>query len=141
MATSTTSNVIIVNAITRAIDAMVNPSITFDKACDTVRAFRASGKLEDKTAREYFQAALQAKVPAYKAQLTDKGYPTQGSAFQRAVSRLMKATAPEQAASVKEELAVPADIQALFNKAWALCSQYEAAGKLAATAMAIAKAK
>lgn len=136
-----TSTTIVRNAITTAVDTLVNQSIAFDAACDTVRGYRATGKLEDKLAREYFQAALQAKVPAYKAQLTDRGYPTQGSAFQRAVSRLMAATKPEQADSkAKEELAVPADIQALMNKAWALCSQYEAAGKLAATALANAKA-
>lgn len=139
--TATTNNTIVINAVTKAVDAMVNQALAFDAACATVRGYRVSGKLDDKTARGYFQTALQAKVPAYKAQLTDKGYPTQGSAFQRAVSRLMAATKPEAVDHVeKEELAVPAAIQALMNKAWAMCAEYEGAAKLAATALANAKA-
>ena len=136
---ASTSNVIIVNAITRAIDAMVNASITYRDACDTVRAYRASGKLDDKTARGYIQTALRAKVPAYTKQVTDKGFPAQKSAYQRAVSRCMADTAPEQVASVKEELEVPASILKAAAALWTLCSQYEAAGKLCATALATVK--
>lgn len=135
-----TSNTIIVNAITTAVDTMVNQALAFDAACDTVRAYRAAGKLDDKTARGYFQAALMSKVPAYKGQLTDKGFPAQGSAFQRAVSRLMKATAPEQITHAKEELAVPANILAAAAALWALCNEYEGAAKLCATAIANVKA-
>ena len=39
----------------------------------------------------------------------------------------------------KIELDVPADILAAAAKLWALCAQYESAGKLAATAVAMAK--
>lgn len=135
-----TSTTIVRNAVTTAVDTMVNQSIAFDAACDTVRGYRMAGKLDDKTARGYFQCALQAKVPAYKGQITDKGYPAQGSAFQRAVSRLMAATKPAQATHEKEELEVPKAIREAAAKLWALCSEYEAAGKLCATAMANAKA-
>jgi hypothetical protein len=48
----------------------------------------------------------------------------------------MADTAPVQADKTKEELAVPADIQRAFDKAWAMCKAYEAAGKLASTALA-----
>lgn len=138
---ATSNNTIVINSITSAVDTMINQSIAFDAACAIVRGHRTSGKLDDKTARGYMQAALQAKVPAYKRQLTDKGFPAQGSAFQRAVSRLMAATKPEQVNSkVKEESEVPMAIQALMNKAWALCAEYEGAAKLAATALANAKA-
>lgn len=39
----------------------------------------------------------------------------------------------------KVELDVPADVLAAAAKLWALCAQYEGAGKLAATAIAMAK--
>ena len=41
----------------------------------------------------------------------------------------------------KVELEVPADILAAAAKLWALCAQYESAGKLCASAIATAKAK
>lgn len=40
----------------------------------------------------------------------------------------------------KEEIEVPADILEAAAKLWALCQQYESAGKLAATALAQVKA-
>ena len=41
----------------------------------------------------------------------------------------------------KTEIDVPADILAAAAKLWALCAQYESAGKLCASALATAKAK
>jgi hypothetical protein len=41
----------------------------------------------------------------------------------------------------KIEIEVPADILAAAAKLWALCAQYESAGKLCASALATAKAK
>ena len=138
----TATSIITVNAITTAVNAMVDQSLTFGAACAAVRGYRMSGKLDDKTARGYFQTALASKVPAYAKQTTDKGFPAQGSAFQRAVSRLMAATKPEAVNRKveKAELEVPANILAAAAKLWALCSQYEGAAKLAATALANVKA-
>lgn len=56
-----------------------------------------------------------------------------------ALSRALKAIKGE-AHTPQEVLTVPADIQALLNKAWKLCGDYEQAGKLMATAVANAKA-
>ena len=42
--------------------------------------------------------------------------------------------------SAKEEIEVPADILEAAAKLWALCAEYEGAGKLAATALAMVKA-
>lgn len=137
---ATSSNTIIINAVTSAVDTMVNQALAFDAACDTVRGYRTNGKLDDKTALGYFQSALTSKVPAYAKQVTAKGFPAQGSAFQRAVSRLMAATKPAQAdAAVKEELEVPANILAAAKALWALCAEYEASAKLCATALATVK--
>ena len=139
---ATSNNTIIINAITTAVDTMVNQAIAFDAACDTVRAYRAADKLDDKTARGYFQAALLSKVPAYKGQLTDKGFPSQGSAFQRAVSRLMAATKPASAddAAATAEIEVPAAVLKAAAALWKLCAEYEGAAKLCATAIASVKA-
>lgn len=137
---STPTNFVI-NAITSAVDSMVNASLTFDASCVVVRDYRTAGTLDGKTARTYFQAALVSKVPSYVKQVTDKGFPAQGSAFQRAVSRLMKATAPISANRMAvAELDVPANVLAAAKALWALCAAYEAAGKLAATAIATVKA-
>tara|TARA_R110000868_G_scaffold11558_1_gene56538 strand:+ start:358 stop:837 length:480 start_codon:yes stop_codon:yes gene_type:complete len=42
--------------------------------------------------------------------------------------------------NAKEEIEVPADVLAAAAAFWALCAEYEGAGKLAATAMAMVKA-
>ena len=134
------TNTIIVNAISTAVDACVNSSIAFEQACATVREYRATGKLDNKTARQYFQAALISKVPAYAKQVTETGKPEAGSAYQRAVTRLMAATNPEgDSHKPAEELVVPADVLAAAKKLWALCAEYEGAAKLCATAIANVK--
>jgi len=136
-----------VNAITTAINQMVDGFLSFEDACAKVRAYRASEQLDADTARTYIQTALCAKKPAYAAQLTENGKPQQSSALQKAVSRMMRYTDPDYdakaeqgAAAAKEELDIPADIMAAAMKLAKLCNEYEGAAKLAATALAKARA-
>ena len=135
-----------INAITTAINSMVDGFLSFEQACDAVRAHRAAERLDDATARDYILAALLSKKVAYKAQLTENGRPAQGSALQRAVTRLMRYSSPDyaesagQAKAQAEELDIPADIMAAAMKLAKLCNEYEGAAKLAATALAKARA-
>lgn len=57
----------------------------------------------------------------------------------RKLNRLIDAIVAK-ADDAKEEIEVPADILAAAAKLWALCQQYEGAGKLAAKALATVKA-
>ena len=43
--------------------------------------------------------------------------------------------------NVRDEIEVPRAVQAAFSAAWALVAKYEHAGQIAATALAVAKAK
>lgn len=59
----------------------------------------------------------------------------------RKLNRLIDAiVAKADDAKAKEEIEVPADILEAAAKLWALCAEYEGAGKLAATALAQVKA-
>ena len=59
----------------------------------------------------------------------------------RKLNRLIDAiVAKADDAKAKEEIEVPADVLAAAAAFWALCAEYESAGKLAATALAQVKA-
>jgi len=138
-----------INAVTTAINSMVDKFISFDAACAVVRGHRASG-LSDAEARDMIQAALLKKVAAYKLQVTPNGKPAQDSAFKKAVSRLMRYTSPtyeadtsaaqEAEAETKEEMEVPAAVLKAALALAVLCAQYEGSAKLASTAVAQARA-
>lgn len=91
-----------VNAITTAINQMVDGFLSFDAACAKVRAYRAAEQLDADTAREYIQVALLAKKPEYRKQVTENGKPAQDSAFKKAVSRMMSATDPDKSAVAEQ---------------------------------------
>lgn len=97
----TTTSTIAINAITIAINNMVDGFLSFDAACAKVKAYRASEQLDADTARGYIQTALCAKKPEYMKQLTENGKPAQDSALKKAVSRMMRYTDPD--AGVKAE--------------------------------------
>jgi hypothetical protein len=94
---------IAINAITTAINQMVDGFLSFDAACDKVRAFRAAERLDADTARTYIQTALLAKKPEYRKQVTENGKPAQDSAFKKAVSRMMRYTDPDYSAAKDEQ--------------------------------------
>jgi len=140
-----------INAVTTAINSMVDKFISFDAACAVVRGHRASG-LSDAEARDMIQAALLKKVAAYKLQVTPNGKPAQDSAFKKAVSRLMRYTSPtyaagesaaqeaEAAAETKEGMEIPAAVLKAALALAVLCAKYEGSAKMASTAVAKARA-
>lgn len=135
------------NHITAAFAALVNASCTFEDARDKVTQLRAKGEVDTATAKAYIQAALLANRKAYLKDVDENGNAKRDTALMRAISRLMSATNPakEQSGSAPErvstQIRVPREIQELANQLWAACSEYEAAGKLASTALAVARAK
>lgn len=137
---------ITINAITTAINSMVDGFLSFEQACDAVRTYRIKDKLDTETARTYIQAALLSKKPEYRKQVTENGKPTQDSAFKKAVSRLMRYTDPAYAADAVDqkaeaaEIVVPAHIAKLALLLAQACAEYEGAAKLASTAVAKARA-
>ena len=116
-----------INAITRAFTLMAAAAVDYSKAATTVRELRAKGAPTDEV-RELAQAALLAKVGAYRAQVhPESGKPAKGSAYQRAVSRLMRDTNPNQGEHANHEAKakrVPRELQAAVAK---LAEQFDAA--------------
>lgn len=130
-----------------AFAAMVTAAVSYTEAAEYIRAARVAGTLDDDAARAQALAALLAKNPAYKAQLTEQGKPAQSSALQKAQGRLMRDTSPSKGDNAAQnskaeavELDIPADIMAAAMKLAKLCAEYEGAVKLAATALAKARA-
>ena len=136
-----------INAVTNAINEMVDKFISFSDACAVVRGHRASG-LSDTEARDMIQAALLKKVAAYRLQVTPNGKPAQDSAFKKAVSRLMRYTSPTyevdtsaaQESETEEEMEMPAAVLKAAMVLAKLCAEYEGAAKMASTAVAKARA-
>ena len=86
-------NTIILNAFT----LMASAAVEYSKAAEKIRYIRARGEAEDAEVRELAQKALLAKVASYRTQVhPESGKPAKGSAYQRAVSRLMRDTNPNQ---------------------------------------------
>lgn len=113
--TKQVQDTIAINAITRAINTMVEAGIAYDAACNEVRKLRATDKLSVADARTYIQAALLSKKPEYRKQVTERGYPAQDSAYAKAVTRLMKDTAPETSAQSKP-VRVPAALREAIER-------------------------
>ena len=111
----TTANTSIpVNAVTRAINDWTDAVLTERALAAKVRGYRATDKLSVADARTYIQAALLSKVPAYKTQVTERGYPEQDSAYARAVTRMMRDSAPEQdEQTVKAKVRVSRELREL----------------------------
>ena len=108
-----------INAITRAFTLMAAAAVDYSKAATTVRELRAKGAPTDEV-RELAQAALLAKVGAYRAQVhPESGKPAKGSAYQRAVSRMMRDTDPLAGERVNQKakpVRVARDLQAAIEK-------------------------
>ena len=99
--------------------AMAGNAAEYSKAAEKIKFIRARGDAETAEVRELAQQALLAKVAAYKQQVhPESGKPIKGSAYQRAVSRMMRDTNPEQGESVKQErkVRVPAALQTAIEK-------------------------
>lgn len=109
----------VINTITKAFEIMAQRAVEYGKAAETIRYIRARGEVEAKEVRELAQAALLAKVPAYRAQChAESGKPVKGSAYQRAVSRMMADTNPDKAerAHHTETVRVPRELQTQVDK-------------------------
>jgi hypothetical protein len=108
-----------INTITKAFEAMAASAADYSHAADKIRAIRARGEVEEKEVRELAQAALLAKVPGYRAQChPESGKPAKGSAYQRAVSRMMADTNPNKGEHANHTAAVrvPRELQAAVDK-------------------------
>ena len=129
------------------IAALVAGDALFASCKDLQRAF--AGQTPDQ-----IKTTLTTEVVAYRHSVTgwDVATKIQGSgrvvltgdktavnSTTRQINRLLSCLVAK-ADDAKEEIEVPADILAAAAKLWALCQQYEGAGKLAATAMAMVKA-
>ena len=117
-------NTTILNAFT----LMASTAVEYSKAAEKIRTIRARGEAEDAEVRELAQQALLAKVPSYRAQVhPESGKPTKGSAYQRAVSRLMRDTNPNQGEHANHEAKakrVPRELQDAVAK---LVQRFDAA--------------
>lgn len=117
-------NTIILNAFT----LMASAAVEYSKAAEKIRYIRARGEAEDAEVRELAQQALLAKVPSYRAQVhPESGKPAKGSAYQRAVSRLMRDTNPNQGEHANHEAKakrVPRELQEAVAK---LAERFDAA--------------
>lgn len=117
-------NQIIIEAFT----IMAASVVEYSKAAEKIRAIRARDGAEDSEVRELAQQALLAKVPSYRAQVhPESGKPAKGSAYQRAVSRLMRDTNPNQGEHANHERKakrVPRELQDAVSK---LVERFDAA--------------
>lgn len=117
----------VINTIKSAFTIMAASAVKYGEAAESIRYVRARGEVTDKECRELAQAALLAKVPGYAEQVhPESGKPAKGSAYQRAVSRLMRDTNPNQGEKVNHEakgVKVPRELQA---KVAALLETYDA---------------
>ena len=117
----------VINTLKTAIAAMADSAIEYNKRAEQVRFIRARGEATDDEVRELVQAVLLAKVKGYKEQVhPESGKPTKGSAYQRAVSRMMRDTNPVQSAHANHERKaprVPRELQAAVDK---LLTTYDA---------------
>jgi len=118
----------ITTIIANAFANMAASAVEYSKAAEKVRYIRARAEATDAEVRELAQQALLAKVPSYRAQVhPESGKPAKGSAYQRAVSRLMRDTNPNQGEHANHEAKakrVPRELQAAVAK---LMEQYDAA--------------
>lgn len=132
------------NAAMTAINALVLASISYDAALDTVRAECEAGRLTRPDARIALTLAYAHHKASYKAQVVvEKGVPVRNSALERKVNSDLSAIFNAEKNSAKdtaESIEVPEDIAKVAAKLWAMCSEYEGAGKLAALALAQARA-
>lgn len=117
-------NTIILNAFT----LMASAAVEYSKAAEKIRYIRARGDAEDAEVRALAQQALLAKVPSYRAQVhPESGKPAKGSAYQRAVSRMMRDTNPNQGEHANHEAKakrVPRELQEAVAK---LAARFDAA--------------
>lgn len=114
------------NTIKTAFATMAASAMKYSEAAESIRYVRARGEVTEQECREMAQAALLAKVPGYAEQVhPESGKPAKGSAFQRAVSRMMRDTNPDRGEQVNHEakaVKVPRDLQA---KVTALLETYD----------------
>ena len=82
--------------------AMIVAAKGYEAAAAPIRAMRAKGT-EIGEVREACVAALLQKMPAYRPSLQENGNFEKGSAAQKAFSKLMRATDPEQGAVVNQK--------------------------------------
>jgi len=117
-------NTIIANAFT----IMASSAVEYSKAAEKIRYIRARAEATDAEVRELAQQALLSKVPSYRTQVhPESGRPAKGSAYQRAVSRLMRDTNPNQGEHASHEhkaKRVPRELQAAVA---ALVERFDAA--------------
>lgn len=108
-----------INTITRAFTLMATAALDYSKAAQGVLKLRADGA-DTSEVRELAQQVLLAKVSAYRAQVhPESGKPAKGSAYQRAVSRLMADTDPlrgERVNHAAKQVRVARDLQAAIEK-------------------------
>ena len=108
-----------INTITRLFTAMAAAAVDYNKAAQGVRDLRAKGA-DTGEVRELAQQVLLAKVSAYRAQVhPESGKPAKGSAYQRAVSRMMRDTDPlagERVNQAAKPVRVARDLQAAIEK-------------------------
>ena len=118
----------VINTLKNAIAAMADCAIEYSKRAEQVRFIRARGEATDDEVRELVQAVLLAKVKDYKDQVhPESGKPAKGSAYQRAVSRMMSDTNPNKGLHANHERKaprVPRELQAAVDK---LLTTYDAA--------------
>jgi hypothetical protein len=115
-------NTIIINAFI----LMAASAVEYNKAAEKVRYIRARGEATDAEVRDLAQQALLVKVPAYRAQVSESGKPAKGSAYQRAVSRMMSDTNPNKGEHANHEakaVRVPRELQDAVAK---LLTTYDA---------------
>ena len=117
----------VINTLKNALTVMADSAIEYSKRAEQVRFIRARGDATDDDVRELVQAVLLAKVKGYKDQVNpESGKPAKGSAYQRAVSRMMRDTNPEQGVHANHERKaprVPRELQAAVDK---LLTTYDA---------------
>lgn len=115
------------NTLKLALAAMIDCAVEYNKRAEQVRYIRARGEAEDKEVREIVQELLLHKVRAYKDQVhPESGKPRKGSAYQRAVSRMMRDTNPNQgehANHAAPAVRVPRELQAKIDT---LLQRYDA---------------
>ena len=96
---------------------MAGLATQYNVAADKVRKLRADGA-DIKDVQEACVAALVQKMPKYRATLQENGRFEKGSAGQKAFSRMMSDTNPEQGAvaNQRKPVKVPAELVSAIEK-------------------------
>lgn len=102
-------------AIVNAITTMLDGAVTYNKGADKLRTLRTTNEVPEEELREIAQRLAPTKVPAYKLQVTKTGKPAPGSAYQRAVTRMLSETNPDKVTANSE---AAARVKASERAAW-----------------------